>query len=55
MKIDWCLSLISITFLSSNVNLMHVKMIPVAGVSLVDEEIHYSWGAVESSKNNLSI
>ena len=34
---------------------MHVEMILVAGVSPFDEEIHYSWGAVESSKHYSSI
>ena len=32
----------------------HAETVPVAAVSLTDEEIHYSWSVVEGSRNNLS-
>ena len=40
---------ILVILLNRNVYLLHVKIVPVAGVSLVDELIQYSWGVAENS------
>ena len=51
---------ILVILLNRNVYLLHVKIVPVAGVSLVDELIQYSWGVAEIAwkpfrrRNNLS-